>query len=114
MTAATDFIRSLVGWRPSSIGGPVPPEDNEPRFESGVSEPNHVASSRLGVPPLSLVEPMAAKAPETPSADDRASSDGQVEQPASSACPQPTVACQHQSWPASSTSPNVRRDSSFS
>jgi hypothetical protein len=90
MMAATDFIRSLVGWRPSSIGGPVTPEDEEPRVESGVSEPNLVASSTLDVPLVSLVEPATCNAPETPSAGNRASSDGEVEQPVSPACPQPT------------------------
>jgi hypothetical protein len=90
MMAATGFIRSLVGWRPSSVGGPVAPEEDEPRVEWGASELNQVASSTLDVPPASLVEPIACNAPETPSADDRAFSDGRVEQPASSACPQPT------------------------
>jgi hypothetical protein len=88
--AATGFLRSLVGWRPSSIGGPAAPEENELPAESGVSEAHQVASSPLGVSPVSLVKPMAGEAPETPPADDRASSDGQVERPASSACPQPT------------------------
>ena len=70
--AATDFIRSLVGWRPSSIGGPVAPEEDEPRLESDVSELNQVASSTLDVPPVSLVErrpyvePTTCNAPETP------------------------------------------------
>jgi hypothetical protein len=91
MMAATGFIRSLVGWRPSSSGGPITPEEDVAQAESGVSEPHQVASSALGIPPVSLAEPMAGKAPETPSADDRASSDGRVEQPASSTCSQPTT-----------------------
>jgi hypothetical protein len=88
--AATDFIRSLVGWRPSPIGGPVAPAENDLPAESGVSEASRVASSTLGVPPVSLIEPMAEDASETPPADERASSDGQVEQSASPARVQPT------------------------
>lgn len=90
MTAATDFIRGLVGWRPSSLGGPIAPGEEEPPAASGVAEPNQVTSRALGVSPVSLVEPMAGEASETPPADDRASSDGQVEQPASPARVQPT------------------------
>lgn len=85
MTAATDFIRSLVGWRSSSIRGPVAPEEGEPRAESGVSEPNQVVSSTLAALPVSLVKPITCNAPETPSACEQATSNGEVEQPASPA-----------------------------
>jgi hypothetical protein len=53
MMAATDFIRVLVGWRPSSIGGPIAPGQDELPEESGVPEPNQIASSTLGAPSVS-------------------------------------------------------------
>ena len=83
--AATDFIRSLIGWRSSSIHESVAAEEEEPQAESGVAEPNQVASSTLDAPPLSLVEPstcgvkpITCNAPETPSACDQATSNASL------------------------------------
>jgi hypothetical protein len=89
MMVPTNFIRSLVGWRPSSTVASIAPEEDEAQARSGVSEPYQVASSTLDVPPVSLVELITCDAPETTSACEQASSDDQVEQPASPACLQP-------------------------